>query len=334
MIINSIIEKAKKDRKKIVLPEINDSRVLEAASIIDKEAIADVVLIGNDKEINCAKNKFDLNNVEFINPSVFSFTNKFIDDFYELRKEKGLNYEEAKQIITNDYMYFSCMLVKSGFVDGIVSGACHSSADTVRPALQTIKTKENTKLVSAFFLMDVPNCSYGEDGIFIFADAGLNQNPDQEELAHIAISSAKSFDLLVNKEPKVAMISHSTKGSAKHKDVNKVVTATTLAKKYDPKLKLDGELQIDAAIVPEVAKLKCPDSSVAGKANVLIFPDLDAGNSGYKLVERLANAKAYGPISQGIKYPVNDLSRGCNVDDIIGVVAITAVQAQNNKIKE
>ena len=331
MIIDSIIKKAKTDIKKIVLPEITDSRVLEAASIIANKKIADIVLIGNNKEIEKAKNNYDLSSVSFINPNSYHLLDKLINDFYELRKHKGMSFDKAKDLITNNYMYFSCMLVKEGVAEGIVSGACHSSADTVRPALQTIKTDNNTKLVSAFFLMDVPNCSYGEDGIFVFADSGLNQNPDQEELAHIAISSAKSFKLLVDKEPKVAMISHSTKGSANHKDVNKVVTATKLAKKLNAKLKLDGELQVDAAIVPDVAKIKCPDSSVAGQANVLVFPNLDTGNNAYKLVERLAKAKAYGPILQGIKHPVNDLSRGCSVDDIIGVVAITAVQAQNIK---
>ncbi|MBR3049266.1 MAG: phosphate acetyltransferase [Bacilli bacterium] len=330
MIIESIKERAKLNKKKIILPEINDERVLEAASIITKEDIADIIMIGNEDEINKAKNKFTLDKVSFINPNTFPYIDKLINTYYEERKHKGISFEEAVNTIKNDYMYFSCMLVKSGFADGIVSGASHSSADVIRPALQTIRNKATTKLVSAFFLMEVPNCEYGENGVFIFADSGLNQYPNSEELSHIAVNSAESFKLLVDKEPKVAMISHSTKGSAKHDNVNKIINATELAKKVNPNLKIDGELQADAAIVPEVAKIKCPDSEVAGKANVLIFPDLDAGNNAYKLVERLAKAKAYGPITQGMNYPVNDLSRGCNALDIVGVVAITVVQAQKN----
>ena len=218
------------------------------------------------------------------------------------------------------------MMVKMGDADGMVSGACHSTADTLRPCLQILKTKPGTKLVSAFFLMVVPNCEYGADGTFIFADSGLNQNPNPEELAAIAGSSADSFELLVEKEPIVAMLSHSTKGSAKHADVDTVVEATRLAKEQYPDLKLDGEFQLDAAIVPSVGASKAPGSDIAGKANVLIFPDLDAGNIGYKLTQRLAKAEAYGPITQGIAAPVNDLSRGCSAEDIVGVVAITAVQ--------
>jgi phosphate acetyltransferase len=236
--------------------------------------------------------------------------------------------EEARKLMLEDYMYYACMLVKDGKADGVVSGACHSSSNTLRPALQIIKTKKDTKLVSAFFLMVVPNCSYGENGVFIFADSGLVQNPNPEELAAIAESSSNSFELLVKKDAKVALLSHSTKGSASHEDVDKVLEALKIAKEEYPNLVIDGELQLDAAIVPEVAKLKAPDSKIAGHANVLVFPDLDAGNIGYKLVQRLANAEAYGPITQGIAAPVNDLSRGCSVDDIVGAVAITAVQAK------
>ena len=226
-------------------------------------------------------------------------------------------------------MYYACMLVKTGRADGVVSGACHSTANTLRPALQIIKTKPGTMLVSAFFLMVVPNCNYGEQGTFIFADSGLEQNPTPERLAAIAASSAETFQLLVQKEPIVAMLSHSTMGSASHPDVDKVIEAVKIAKENYPQYKIDGELQLDAAIVPEVAASKAPHSPVAGRANVLVFPDLDAGNIGYKLVQRLAKAEAYGPVTQGIAAPVNDLSRGCSADDIVGVVAITAVQAQN-----
>ena len=222
------------------------------------------------------------------------------------------------------------MLVKTGRADGDVSGACHSTANTLRPSLQIIKTKPGVMLVSAFFLMVVPNCEYGSNGTFVFADSGLEQNPTPERLAAIAASSAESFKLLVEKEPLVAMLSHSTKGSAKHADVDKVVEACKIAKETYPDYKIDGELQLDAAIVPSVAASKAPNSEVAGHANVLVFPDLDAGNIGYKLVQRLAKAEAYGPITQGIASPINDLSRGCSADDIVGVIAITAVQAQNN----
>ncbi|MBR4261926.1 MAG: phosphate acetyltransferase [Bacilli bacterium] len=325
--IERIKERAKEDIKTIVLPESMDDRVLDAALKVEAEGIAKIIIIGNKEEI-IEKTKKDFNNITFIDPNNSELTEKYINMLYELRKEKGMTIEEAKDLLLNDYMYFACMLVKDNRADGVVSGACHSTSNTLRPALQIIKTAKDAKLVSAFFLMVVPNCKYG-DGTFIFADSGLEQNPTSDKLAAIAGSSAKSFKTLVEKEPIVAMLSHSTKGSAKHDDVTKVVEATELAKKDYPEYKIDGELQLDAAIVPEVAKSKAPDSTVAGNANVLIFPDLDAGNIGYKLVQRLANAEAYGPITQGIASPINDLSRGCSVDDIVGVVAITAVQAQN-----
>ena len=246
----------------------------------------------------------------------------------ELRKEKGLTKEQAKKLLLEDYMYFSCMLVLDHKADGIVSGAIHSSANTLRPALQLIKTKLDTKIVSSFFLMIVPNCSYGEEGVFLFADCGLIQDPTSEELAEIALASNETFQELVKKTPYIAMLSHSTKGSAHHKEVEKVIEATKIVKENNSQIYIDGELQLDAAIIPAIAEMKAPDSEVAGKANVLIFPNLDSGNIGYKLVERLAHAKAYGPLTQGMKYPVNDLSRGCSVDDIVGVIVITAVQAQ------
>ena len=229
-----------------------------------------------------------------------------------------------------DYMYYACLMVKAGDADGVVSGACHSTANTLRPSLQIIKTKPGTKLVSAFFVIVVPDCEYGANGTFIFGDSGLVQNPNPEELAAIAACSAESFELLVQEEAIVAMLSHSSMGSAKHDDVTKVVEATRICKEENPNLKVDGELQLDAAIVPEIGESKAPGSSVAGHANVLVFPDLDAGNIGYKLAQRLAKAEAYGPVTQGIAMPINDLSRGCSADDIVGVVAITCVQAQAN----
>ena len=325
--IESIKERAKKNKKTIILPEYMDRRVLEAACKVRDENIANIIIIGNENEIKNGNSDLNFDNIRFIDPNNSELTEDLINKLVELRKAKGMTYEEAKELMMNDYMYYACMLVKENMADGVVSGACHSSANTIRPALQIIKTAPGTKLVSAFFLMVVPNCEYGSNGTFIFADAGLEQNPDPEKLAAIAKSSADSFELLVQDEAKVAFLSHSTKGSAKHADVDKVLAAVDIAKRDYPDMKADGELQLDAAIVPEIAASKAPNSSVAGHANVLVFPDLDAGNIGYKLVQRLAKAEAYGPICQGIAKPINDLSRGCNVDDIVGVVAITAVQA-------
>lgn len=324
--IEDIKKRAKEKIMTIVLPESMDERILRAAEIILKEKISNLIIIGNRDNI-C--NNYDLESATIIDPNTSDLTEEFINDLVDLRKNKGLTYEEARRLLLNDYMYYACMLVKTNRADGIVSGACHSTANTLRPSLQIIKTKPGTLLVSAFFLMVVPDCNYGENGIFIFSDSGLEQNPNPERLAAIAASSAESFKLLVKKEPFVAMISHSTKGSASHSDVDKVVEATRIAKEKYMQYKIDGELQIDAAIVPEIALSKAPNSEVAGHANVLVFPDLDAGNSGYKLVQRLAKAEAYGPICQGIASPVNDLSRGCSINDIVGVVAITSVQAQN-----
>ena len=328
--IESIKERAKQNKKRIVLPETMDRRVLEAAEKIIREDIADIILIGKEEEIAENSKGLDISGAKIINPFTSDLTEELTLEFVEIRKNKGLTYDEAKKLLLEDYAYFACMLVKTGRADGVVSGACHSTANTLRPALQIIKTKPGTMLVSAFFLMVVPDCAYGNNGVFVFADSGLVQNPNPEELAAIAKSSAESFELLVGSEPNVAMLSHSTKGSASHPDVDKVVSAVKIAKERYPQYKIDGELQLDAAIVPEVAATKAQDSKVAGHANVLIFPDLDAGNIGYKLVQRLAKAEAYGPVTQGIAAPVNDLSRGCNVDDIVGVVAITAVQAQKN----
>ena len=326
--IENIKTRAKENLQTIVLPESMDIRVLKAGEKVLEEGIANIIFIGNEDEIKSTGEGLNLEKATIIDPANSELTEDFTNKLYELRKEKGMTLEEAKKLLLEDYMYFACMLVKENKANGIVSGACHSTANTLRPSLQIIRTAPNVDLVSAFFLMIVPNCEYGENGTFIFADSGLEQNPDSNKLACIAGTSAESFKLLVEKEPVVAMLSHSTMGSASHADVDKVVEATKIAKEKFPNYKIDGELQLDAAIVPEVAKSKAPNSEVAGHANVLIFPDLDAGNIGYKLVQRLAKAEAYGPITQGIAAPVNDLSRGCSVDDIVGVVAITAVQAQ------
>ena len=328
-IIDVLKEKAKADKKTIVLPESEDRRTYEAAAKILKEGIADIILVGSEEDVKKNGEGLDLTGIKVVDPATSDRTAAYIDKLVELRSKKGMTPEQAKEILLNQYLYYGVMMVKMGDADGMVSGACHSTADTLRPCLQILKTKPGTKLVSAFFLMEVPNCEFGENGTFVFADCGLNQDPTPEELAAIAASSAESFRSLVGAEPKVAFLSHSTKGSAKHALVDKVVEATKIAKEQNPDLKLDGEMQLDAAIVPSVGAAKAPDSDVAGKANVLIFPNLDAGNIGYKLVQRLAKAEAYGPVTQGIATPVNDLSRGCSADDIVGVVAITAVQCQN-----
>ena len=328
--IDSIKERAKQNKKTIVLPESMDRRTWEAVEIILKEGIANVIVLGTPEECEANSKGLDVAGAKVIDPNTAAELPAYIDKLVELRQAKGMTPEEAKKLLTTDYMYYACMMVKMGAADGVVSGACHSTANTLRPSLQIIKTKPGTKLVSAFFMMVVPNCEYGADGTFLFADSGLEQNPDPEKLAAIAISSAESFERLVQKQAKVAMLSHSTKGSAKHADVDKVLAATAIAKELRPDILLDGELQADAAIVPSVGASKAPGSNVAGQANVLVFPDLDAGNIGYKLVQRLAKAEAYGPVTQGIAAPVNDLSRGCIAEDIVGVVAITAVQAQAN----
>lgn len=324
--IDTVKARAKANKKSIVLPEGMDVRIYEAASKCIAEDIADITIIASPAEVEANSKGFDISKATIIDPATSDKTQVYAEKLAELRKSKGMTVEQAKDLLLSDYMYFACMMVKLGDADGVVSGACHSTANTLRPSLQILKTKPGSKLVSAFFLMVVPNCEYGANGTFIFADSGLEQNPDPEKLAAIAASSAESFQLLVQEEPIVAMLSHSTKGSAKHADVDKVLEATAIAKEQYPQYKIDGELQLDAAIVPSVGESKAPGSPVAGKANVLVFPDLDAGNIGYKLTQRLAKAEAYGPVTQGIAKPINDLSRGCVADDIVGVVAITAVQ--------
>lgn len=326
--IDTIKEKAAADRKTIVLTEGMDTRIYAAAEKIIAEDFADLVILANKEELDTYGKGYDISGATVIDPVESDKLEEYINALVDLRKTKGMTAEQARELLTTDYMYYACMMVKLGDADGVVSGACHSTANTLRPSLQIIKTKPGTKLVSTFFIMVVPDCEFGADGTFVFGDCGLNQNPTSEELAAIAASSAESFENFVGAKPLVALMSHSTKGSAKHADVDKVVEAVRIANEQYPQYSIDGELQCDAAMVPSVGALKAPDSEVAGKANVLIFPDLDAGNIGYKLVQRLAKAEAYGPMCQGIAKPVNDLSRGCSADDIVGVVAITAVQAQ------
>lgn len=326
--IDEIKARAKADKKTIVLPETEDVRTYQAAEAVLKEGTANLILVGSKEEVEKNGAGYDISGAVVVDPATSEKTAAYIAKLVELRQKKGMTEDQAKELLLNNYLYYGVMMVKMGDADGMVSGACHSTADTLRPCLQILKTKPGTKLVSAFFLMVVPDCDMGADGTFIFGDSGLEQNPDPEKLANIAVSSADSFRTLTGKEPIVAMLSHSTKGSAKHADVDKVVEATRIAKENAPEgLLIDGEFQLDAAIVPSVGASKAPGSPVAGKANVLVFPDLDAGNIGYKLVQRLAKAEAYGPLTQGIAAPVNDLSRGCSAKDIEGVVAITAVQA-------
>lgn len=327
--IDIIKERAMTDKKTIILPESSDQRVIRAAVKITEEGFADVILIGNEKELSLKAGA----GIKIIDNSCSDKVDKFSEELYEMRKKRGLTIEEARKIITTNNIYFAMMMLKNDMADGVVCGAATATADVLRPALQIIKTKKGTKSVSAFFIMVVPNSKYGEkfgnSGLFIFSDAGLVENPNAEELASIAEESANTFKNLIGRDPRVAMLSYSTYGSAKSSLVSKVQEATKIVKENNPKLQVDGELQLDAAIDSEVAKLKAPESKVAGKANVLIFPDLNAGNIGYKLVQRLASAEAYGPITQGMARPVNDLSRGCSVDDIVGVCAITCVQAQD-----
>ncbi len=325
--IDSMFERAKAEKKTIVLPEANDIRTLTATEKILENGIANIVLIGNPDDINAAAGDLNISTATIVDPENFEKMDEYVNQFYELRKKRGMTLEKAAEMM-KDEMYFGVMMVKMGDADGMVSGAVHSTADTLRPSLQILKTAPGTKLVSSFFVMDVPNCEYGDEGVFVFGDCGLVENPNADELSEIAISSAHSFKALTGNDARVAMLSYSSKGSAKNELVDKVVEATRLAREKAPELALDGELQLDAALVPSVGNSKAPGSQVAGKANTLIFPNLDAGNIGYKLVQRLAKAEAYGPITQGIAKPVNDLSRGCKAEDIVGVVAITAVQAQ------
>ena len=328
--IETIKEKAKQQLKTIVLPEGSDIRTIKAASMVLQQGYANLIILGDKNKIEemARSNNLDISKATIINPIESDKYETYVQNFYELRKAKGMTIEKARETL-KDETYFGMMMVKNGDSDGLVSGACHSTSDTLRPALQILKTKPGTKLVSAFFVMVVPNCEYGENGIFVFSDSGLNEYPDADALSEIAISSAKSFKQLVGAEPKVAMLSYSTYGSAHSPLTDKVVEASKILKEKAPDLICDGELQLDAAIIPEIAASKAPGSPVQGKANTLIFPDLDAGNIGYKLVQRLAKAEAYGPLCQGIAKPVNDLSRGCSAEDIAGVIAITAVQAQS-----
>ena len=330
MIIDKLIEKAKLNKKTICLVETDDIRTLMAASDVKKQDFANIILVGSEEQINklAIDNNIDLEGIEIINPNTSDKTNELINKFYEIRKAKGMTLEEAENIIKSDYLYFGDMLVYMDYADGLVAGATHSSSDVLRAALKTVKTAPDSKIVSSFFLMELENKDLGSNGVFIYSDCGMIQNPTSEELVNIAYSSSETFKALVGDIPKIAFLSHSTNGSSKCEDVEKVRNAVKLFKETYPDIIADGDLQLDAAIIPSVTKSKYPDSKIQGDANILIFPDLDAGNIAYKITERMANANAYGPITQGIKKPINDLSRGCNYKDIVGAIAITCNQAK------
>ncbi len=325
-LINSMIERAKADKKTIVLPEGFDDRILAAAEETLKQGIANLVILGNEEEIN-AKG-YNLEGATIINPATSDKVDEYAGLLYELRKAKGMTEEEARNLVTGDPIYFATMMIKTGACDGLVGGASCATVKILSPALRVLKTAPGAPMVSSIFLMEVPNCDLGENGVFAFADCALEIQPTSEKLAHIAYLANNGFKQLMGVEPRIALLSHSSYGSAKNDDSNKVVEAMAYIKENYPELNADGELQLDAAIIPEVGQSKAPGSPVAGKANTLVFPDLDAGNIGYKLVQRLANAQAYGPILQGLAAPVNDLSRGCSAEDVVGVIAITCVQAQ------
>lgn len=331
-LMNKLWEAAKADKRRIVLPEGDEERTLVAAQRIKELGLAYPVLVG---DINSITNKakglgLNLEGVEVIDPQTSEKLNSYINEFYELRKNKGMTLEKAEKIV-KDPLYYGTMMVKMNDADGMVSGAVHTTGDLLRPGLQIIKTAPGVSVVSSFFIMSVPGSNLGDNGMLLFADCAVNPNPTAEELAAIAIATADTAKNLCKIDPKVAMLSFSTKGSANHEVVDKVRKATAIANELRPDLDIDGELQLDAALVESVAGQKAPNSKVAGKANILVFPDLQSGNIGYKLVQRFANAEAIGPMCQGFAKPINDLSRGCSSEDIVNVVALTAVQAQSQK---
>jgi phosphate acetyltransferase len=330
-LIQEIIARAKANKQRIVLPEGTEERTLKAADRLLADDIANLILIGNPAEINALAKQYQLTNIDkatVIDPTDHSQKEAYTQLLFDLRSKRGLTMEQARELV-EDPLYLACLMIKNGDADGEIAGAQNTTGDVLRPALQIIKTRPGISVVSGAFLMFVPDQSYGKDGILVFADCAVMPNPTAKELAEIAVATAQTTQALVGVEPRVAMLSFSTKGSAKHELVDKVTEATRLAREMAPDLQIDGELQADAALVPFVGQSKAPGSSVAGKANVLVFPNLECGNISYKLVQRLGNAEAVGPILQGMAAPVNDLSRGCSVDDIYKMVAICANQAIN-----
>lgn len=330
-VVSKMAELVKQDKKKIVLPESEDARVLKAASIVANEGFADIVLIGKEDEIlkKCNEENIDFpkSKIEIIDNLTSPKKDYYDNMLYELRKVKGITLEDAKKM-NEDKVYFATMMVKANDADGLVSGAIHSTANTLRPALQIIKAAEGVKNVSSFFLMETPKKELGEDGVLVFSDCGLIEFPTVEQLVDITIESANSYRMLTGNEPKVALLSYSTKGSAKNEAIDKLNEVLKILNTMNLDFEFDGEFQLDAALIPEVAKLKAPDSKVAGHANVLIFPNLEAGNIGYKMAQRFGDALAIGPVTQGLKKPVNDLSRGSSVEDIIGTIIVTCMQSK------
>ena len=328
--IDKIKAKAKQKVMHIVLPEGTEPRTVQASAQIVKQGVAKVTLLGKLEEVKkvAAETGTDLTGVAVIDPAASEKSADYTKLLFDLRKAKGMTEDQAKELVTGNPLYYGAVMLKAGDADGMVAGAINSTGNVLRPALQIIKTAPGIKTVSGSFIMELPDKQWGDDGVMVFGDCAVVPDPTAEELAAIAVSTAETGRVLVDLDPRVAMLSFSTKGSAKHDNVTKVQEATKLAHELAPDLALDGELQADAALVESVGQLKSPGSAVAGKANVLIFPDLQAGNIGYKLVQRLAGATAVGPIIQGLAKPVSDLSRGCSVDDIVSVVAITAVKAQ------
>lgn len=328
-LLNQIKENAKQNLQRIVLPEGYEERTLKAADIVLSEKLAKIILIGNPETIKNEAKKHGLTNLEkasIIDPDNNPKENEYIKLMVELRKSKGLTADEAKKLL-RDPLYLATVMIKNGDADGEVAGADNATGDVLRPAFQYVKTLPGISVVSGAFLMFLKDKEFGEDGLMVFADCAVHPNPTAKELAEIAVSTAKTTRAIAKIEPRIAMLSFSTKGSAKHEMVDKVVEATKLAKEMDPSLKIDGELQADAAIIVKIGQKKAPGSEIAGKANVLVFPTLETGNIAYKLVERLGHAEAVGPILQGMAAPINDLSRGCSVSDIVNLIAITANQA-------
>jgi phosphate acetyltransferase len=327
--VNQLKERAAKDKKRIVLPEGLEERTLKAADIILEEGFADVILIGNPQAIAEEARRHVLKNISkatIVDPKAHDKKEEYTDLLFDLRKKKGLTREQAAELVENP-LYLSVLMIKNGDADGEVAGAENATGDVLRPAFQIVKTKPGISVVSGAFIMVLKDKEFGEDGIIVFADGAVHPYPTTGELAEIAVSTGQTTRSLLGIEPRVAMLSFSTKGSAKHEMVDKVVKATEIAREKDPTLKIDGELQVDAAIIPEIARKKAPDSEIAGHANVFIFPSLETGNIAYKLVQRLAHAEAIGPVLQGMAAPINDLSRGCSVSDIVSLAAITANQA-------
>lgn len=328
-LLEEIKQNAKEKNKTIVLPEADEERTLKAADIILAEKIANIILLGNEKSIKENAEKEGLKNISrasIINPFSHDKKEEYIDLMVELRKHKGLTHDEASKLI-EDPLYLATLIIKAGNADGEVAGAKNATGDVLRPAFQYVKTIPGISVVSGAFIMILKNKEFGHNGIMVFADCAVHPDPDEKQLAEIAVATAKTTRSIAGFEPKVAMLSFSTKGSAKHPMVNKVVNATKIAKEMEPSLQIDGEMQADAAIIEAIGKSKAPESEIAGKANVLIFPSLEVGNIAYKLVQRIANAEAIGPVLQGMAAPINDLSRGCSVSDIVNLVAITSNQA-------